>query len=358
LSISYPLVLPASPPGFRGFQMLGHSTVGVSKSPFTGTQQAYEFPGEWWEIQASLPPMTRADAERWISFLLALRGRAGTFLAGDPLGKIPMGNPSGSPFVNAAGQTGKTLAITGLGGTLKAGDYFQVGGENRLLFSQAFDNVAWNYISATRPTADTIVAPDGTTTAEAIVSTSALPQVFQNLPVPSFTPGQKYTFSIWLKAPAGALSVTLLLANGTSNFGSATVSLTTGWQRFSVSGTATTSGVPVVGIFTWTSGVTVHAWGAQVEIGPSANADYFVTTSAPLLSTRRLYKNLTDQSGSPCTLDIFPRLHESPIATFSAGFLVFTNPQGLFRLATNDQSNWTVDVAQRYGLGFAAVEAL
>lgn len=129
--ITYPLNLPASPPGFRTFDLNGNAVVGLSVSPFTGQQQIYEWPGSWWEAKVSLPPMKRADAERWIGFLLALRGRAGTFLMGDPLAKTARGIATGTPQVNGAGQTGKTLATKGWTanktGILLAGDYFQLG---------------------------------------------------------------------------------------------------------------------------------------------------------------------------------------------------------------------------------------
>lgn len=131
MSVSYPLSLPASPPGFRSFEMTAHSVVGMSASPFTGSQQLFEWPGAWWRLKASLPPMVRADAERWVGFLLALRGMAGTFLVGDPLGKVARGVATGTPLVQGAGQTGKSLTTDGWTinktGILKAGDYFQLG---------------------------------------------------------------------------------------------------------------------------------------------------------------------------------------------------------------------------------------
>lgn len=129
--ISYPLNLPASPPGFRTFDLDGNAVVGVSASPFTGQQQVYEWPGAWWEAKVSLPPMRRPDAERWIAFLLSLRGRVGTFLMGVPLAQTPRGIATGTPQVNGGSQTGKMLATKGWTanktGILLAGDYFQLG---------------------------------------------------------------------------------------------------------------------------------------------------------------------------------------------------------------------------------------
>ncbi|TAK45266.1 MAG: hypothetical protein EPO27_10630 [Betaproteobacteria bacterium] len=102
---------------------------GVSSSPFTGEQQVYMHPGEWWMIELRLGAMNRADAEEWLGALLGLNGPEGTFLAGDPLGAAPRGTWTGSPLVNGASQTGKTLAIDGMaaGATGKRGDWFQLG---------------------------------------------------------------------------------------------------------------------------------------------------------------------------------------------------------------------------------------
>lgn len=80
-----------------------------------------------------MPPMTRAEAEEWFSFLVKLNGQYGTFLLGDPHA-APRGSAAstpGTPVVNGASQVGSTLAVDGLPasatGYLKAGDYIQLG---------------------------------------------------------------------------------------------------------------------------------------------------------------------------------------------------------------------------------------
>lgn len=131
MSITYPLSLPSSPPGLRNLEFGMNNVVGVGQSPYSGSQQAYDWMGEWWDVKGSLPPMVRADAERWIAWMAALRGRYGTFLLGDPLGKTPRGVATGTPLVNGAGQTGRSLVTDGwtpsITGILKAGDYIQLG---------------------------------------------------------------------------------------------------------------------------------------------------------------------------------------------------------------------------------------
>lgn len=197
MSITYPLALPTNLSA-RGVTMKANFIVAQSNSPFTAQQQVYEHQGSWWSAQFDLPVMTRAQAEVWIAWLIALNGRSGSFLFGDPAGTAPLGTAGGSPIVNGAGQTGKTLAISGLTGVLKAGDYFHVG-----------------------------------------------------------------------------------------------------------------------------SGL-----------------------------TQRLYKNLTDQGPGSVTLDIFPRLRESPA---NAAPLTLTNAQGVFALDVNEAA-WSIDAAKLYGLSFSAME--
>jgi hypothetical protein len=357
MALPYPIAMPPMPPGPKSIQLIQNFIVGEHDSPFTGQSQIYEHQGSWWSAKVDLPYLTRAQAAPWLAFLGLLNGRSGTFLFGDPTVLGPIGSAGGVPSVNPAGQTGKTLAIASLTGTLKAGDYFQIGGENRLLWSQAFDNLAWTYNQLTRPTADTIVAPDGTTTAEAILPTGGATDcyVFQNFA--AFV-GQTYTFSVWLRVPSGTKTINIGIWDQ-PGLGNTTVpcNLTTSWTRFAVTRTVmwNTPGCYIGTSASWTAGE-VDAWGGQAEPGAAVGVDYFPTTSAPQASTRRLHMNLGDISGNPCTLNIFPRLRESPIASFSAGYLIFAKPQGQFRLDSNAQP-FTVDKDGHYSISFGAKEA-
>ena len=79
----------------------------------------------------SLPSMVRADAEQWITFLLSLNGKFGTFLFGDPAGKVPRGSVLGTPIVDGSGQTGGSLETSGWqtneNGVALKGDYIELG---------------------------------------------------------------------------------------------------------------------------------------------------------------------------------------------------------------------------------------
>lgn len=112
-------------------QFRGGSVVGQSVSPFSAESQVYAHQAEWWEVDVTLPPMKRIDAEPWVAFLLALNGKEGTFLLGDPVNTAPRGVGTGTPLVKGASQTGKTLLTdgwtAGQTGIMKAGDWFQFG---------------------------------------------------------------------------------------------------------------------------------------------------------------------------------------------------------------------------------------
>ena len=92
--------------------------------------------------------MKRDTAEEWIAFALSLRGRKGTFLAGDPSGRIPRGVGGGTPLVKGAGQTGSTLLLDGCPisttNWLKKGDYFQLGTGSSARLHKLIENANTN----------------------------------------------------------------------------------------------------------------------------------------------------------------------------------------------------------------------
>jgi hypothetical protein len=144
MPISYPLSLPTTA-GIMRVRLVANDVVGVSQSPFTAVQQVYRYSGQFWEADITLPPMKRADAEYWISFLLKLNGPFGTFLMGDPNGATARGVATGTPRVNGGGQTGNELVTDGwttsTTGILKAGDYIQLGAASTARLYKVLDDV-------------------------------------------------------------------------------------------------------------------------------------------------------------------------------------------------------------------------
>ena len=123
MAISYPLSLPTNV-GMASIELRARNTVAVSKSPFTYKQQTHSYDGQMWEADVTLPPMNRDDAESWVSFLMSLKGRAGTFLLYDPSAKSARGTATSATVTGSAGDDSLTVVMTG---TLKAGDYIQIG---------------------------------------------------------------------------------------------------------------------------------------------------------------------------------------------------------------------------------------
>lgn len=108
------------------------NAVAITQSEFTFEQQAFKWPGDLWTADFNIRPITnRADASEWIAFGVALEGNYGRFLMGDPSAKLPRGVASGSPQVDGANQTGKSLDTKGwtpdVTGILLKGDYIQLG---------------------------------------------------------------------------------------------------------------------------------------------------------------------------------------------------------------------------------------
>lgn len=130
MAIVFPLDFPKRIP--REMTIRANSTVAGSESPFSGEEQFYVWPREFWEMDMQFPPLRRDQAEELIAFMLKLNGREGSFLAGDPVsGRAPRGTLTATFAVNGAGQTGRTLAVDGLPvstqGLLLPGDYIQLG---------------------------------------------------------------------------------------------------------------------------------------------------------------------------------------------------------------------------------------
>lgn len=123
MAISYPLDLPTNI-GMASIELRAKNTVAVSSSPFTYKQTVYAYDGQMWEADVTLPPMNRDDAESWIAFLMSLKGRYGTFLLNDPSATTRRGTANSASITGSAGDSSVSVSMTG---TLKAGDYIQLG---------------------------------------------------------------------------------------------------------------------------------------------------------------------------------------------------------------------------------------
>jgi hypothetical protein len=156
MTITYPLIFPQTV-GLTDSNLKMRTSVSVNESPFSFTQQVYNWGGERWEIDIVLPLMKRAVAEEYKSFLASLKGKFGTFLMYVPSSRENLGvyldtskelttisgdnletisgdhiwTSIGEPhcLIGAVGQ--KTLKIGGVvassSNVFMAGDYFSIG---------------------------------------------------------------------------------------------------------------------------------------------------------------------------------------------------------------------------------------
>ena len=86
-------------------------------------------------MTATFPPMTRTQFAPIYAFIVAQRGRYESFSLVPPVVGNAQGSPSGTPLVNGASQTGRSLVTDGwTNSTLifKPGDYLKLAGNDKV----------------------------------------------------------------------------------------------------------------------------------------------------------------------------------------------------------------------------------
>jgi hypothetical protein len=156
-----------------------------------------------------------------------------------------------------------------------------VGGRrNLLLQTEAFDDAAWTKTSGSI-TATNIADPIGGNTADAFTSSGANGYLsnFTGVAVQS---GGTYVASVWLKLPSGTDTIFLAITSPSFDIlQSVNCSVTSSWQRFTVSGSvgANTAVRLLIGAASTIGvGEVVYLWGAQLELGSTATPYQKVTT--------------------------------------------------------------------------------
>ena len=195
------------------------------------------------------------------------------------------GDADATAFLTASAITGATqqaaidtlvkgLKSDGLWSKMKAVYPFVTDNRNLLGYTEDFSNGLWQKSGAT-VTANNILAPDGTMTADRVVFGAVNNVIYQD----SGLVGQ-YTTSFYVKGTAGE---TIMVFNGQTLV--ALTTLTGDWQR--VTSTATTSGgsthQPAVATFSGATARTIWVWGGQLDLGSTA------TTYQPIATTQQAY---------------------------------------------------------------------
>jgi hypothetical protein len=160
---------------------------------------------------------------------------------------------------------------------------------NLLTYSEQFDNAAWQQIGTVTKTANYSAAPNGTTTADRLVfaSNTNADQLFQAISTIAAT----YTSSVYARVPSGTAKMRFGFYDGTIQTDD--ITLTTEWQRFSVTKTLAAGGATRC-CWLYPNGAgyatDIQIWGAQLETNATAST-YNSTTVKNLLGYTENFDN-------------------------------------------------------------------
>lgn len=105
----------------------------LSSETISGRIQVRNIGGQRFSFTASYPPMTRAEFQPVIAFIMKQRGMAETFTIVLPEISDASGDVFGTMRANGSGTIGDTsIGVDGLVGTLKAGDIFKFAGHDKV----------------------------------------------------------------------------------------------------------------------------------------------------------------------------------------------------------------------------------
>ena len=183
----------------------------------------------------------------------------------------------------------------------------RIGSQNMLVCSEEMDNVNWVKTDTT-VTANAVVSPDGTTTADLLTEgTAGTAQIYQSTTVESqkaytaslyfkygnhdwirvlfYETSTGNTSHVWVNLTTGALGTSTSSGTGVTNLGTTITNIGNGWYRVTISATFTnTSASLYVTSATENNSITPvnngtrYQWGAQVNQGSVAAAYQKTTT--------------------------------------------------------------------------------
>lgn len=104
------------------------------RSPFDGTVESVEFPGERWALTLTMAPKRAADGGEREAFFARIAGGVERVRMWHFLRPQPKGTMRGAPTLHAAVVRGAHSLSIATTGTLKAGDLFKIGGQVFMAF--------------------------------------------------------------------------------------------------------------------------------------------------------------------------------------------------------------------------------
>jgi hypothetical protein len=121
-------------PKFQSLAVSSFQSTFVSRS-ISGRRQARQIGGQYWIMRAKFPPMTRAQFAPIHAFVMAQRGRYESFTLTPPVISTGLGSPAGTPLVNGADQTGRSVVTDGWNNAItifKADDYIKFANHDKV----------------------------------------------------------------------------------------------------------------------------------------------------------------------------------------------------------------------------------
>ena len=124
---------PATP-AFRSLNVKSIQHTYVSRA-LSGRRQTRQIGGQYWQMTATFPPMTRTQFAPIYAFVVKQRGRYDSFSIVPTVISTGQGSPAGTPLMRGASQTGRTLATDGWSAStaiFKAGDFLTIAGNDKV----------------------------------------------------------------------------------------------------------------------------------------------------------------------------------------------------------------------------------
>ena len=121
-------------PAFNSLNVQSVQNTFVSRA-LSGRRQARQLGGQFWKMTATFPPMTRAQFAPIYAFVVKHRGRYESFTIVPAVVSTGQGSPAGTPLVDGASQTGRSLVTDGWNASIaifKAGDFLKIAGNDKV----------------------------------------------------------------------------------------------------------------------------------------------------------------------------------------------------------------------------------
>ena len=125
--------LPTSP-AFSALNIRSVQPTFVSRT-ISGRRQARQIAGQFWTMTAAFPAMTRAQFAPIDAFVMKQRGQYESFQVVPPVLNAGLGSPAGTPLVNGADQTGRSVVTDGWNASItifKAGDFLKFANHDKV----------------------------------------------------------------------------------------------------------------------------------------------------------------------------------------------------------------------------------